>query len=86
MRTLTYQYHPIKSFFKIKDNVKSLCCVSRSPVVWVVAKGTQQRAEQDEEEGEEDTDRESTKNVDQHVRVAVLPEYCTQHLCRIVPA
>lgn len=28
---------------------------------------TQQRAEEDEEEGDEDTDGESTENVDQHV-------------------
>lgn len=56
------------------------------PAVRVVAKGTQQGADEDEDEGEEYTDRESAKNVEQHVGVAVLPEYCTQHLRRIIPA
>lgn len=50
------------------------------------AKGTQQGAEDDEEEREEDADGESTEDVDQHVRVAVLPEDSAQHLCRVVPA
>lgn len=64
----------------------SLSCISWLPAVRVVAKGTQQGADEDEDEGEEYTDRESAKNVEQHVGVAVLPEYCTQHLRRIIPA
>lgn len=75
------------SFFKLlKSYLTGLSCISWLPAVRVVAKGTQQGAEEDEDEGEEYTDRKSAKNVEQHVRVAVLPEYCTQHLRRIIPA
>lgn len=47
--------------------------------------GTQYGAEEDDEEWEEDTDGESTEDVDQHVRVAALPEDGTEHLCTVIP-
>lgn len=71
-----------KEMDKLKQKKKTV-----SPVrSWAAACGAQQRADKNEEEGEEDTDGEGTEDVDHHVGVVSLPEDGAEHFSAVVPA
>lgn len=74
-----------KEMDKLKQKKKQQKNVS--PVrSWAAACGAQQRADKNEEEGEEDTDGEGTEDVDHHVGEVSLPEDGAEHFCAVVPA